>query len=383
MRTVALLGVTALILIGATESAGAGGMYTVTEIPLFPSASGTTFNYVSPTGINNVGQVIGTELGNVGSAGGPQVDIEQPFIYSGGHLTKLGPAYGLANGLNDAGQVVGTTYMNGMSASLYSNGKIAPIAGAGAQDQPQAINNSGVVVGSTAALSSVGQAYVQNGSQRTILQSGNFTNGTAIGVNGAGQVAANLTTANGQAQAFLFSGSAAQGLGSGTSAIALNRSGAVVGDFTTTSGTQHAFVWSNGSLHDLGALGGSASGSTANGINSAGVIVGTSNISGAVNPTSHAFVDQNGVMTDLNKMISGGIAKTLYEATGINDLGQILATGVDSEGNRAAFVLTPGCNSKPPTTPVVAEPNVVPEPSVLAFFGLAGLVAWARRSRRA
>jgi uncharacterized membrane protein len=43
--------------------------------------------------------------------------------------------------------------------------------------------------------------------------------------------------------------------------------------------------------------------------------------------TYHAFVWQNGVMTDLNALIPSGSGMVLYQAQGINRAGQIVGEG--------------------------------------------------------
>lgn len=80
-------------------------------------------------------------------------------------------------------------------------------------------------------------------------------------------------------------------------------------------------------VRDLGTLGGLHS--RANAINSAGVVVGTSNISGATLP--HGFVWRNGVMSDL-----GALAGGWSEATAINDDGVIAGWSTVRSGNYRA-----------------------------------------------
>jgi probable HAF family extracellular repeat protein len=83
------------------------------------------------------------------------------------------------------------------------------------------------------------------------------------------------------------------------------------------------------SVIDLGALGGGVNSYThANDINAAGQVVGWSN--------SHAFLWQNGVMTDL-----GTLGGSYGYAYAINDLGQIVGKASTADGIDHAFLLTP------------------------------------------
>jgi len=129
--------------------------------------------------------------------------------------------------------------------------------------------------------------------------------------------------------------------GAASSATAINASSQIVGIFAVSSSASHAFLYSaNGdqTVHDLGAL---ASGdySQAQAINSAGQVVGCSNL--AVNGLSdHAFVyTSSGGMTDLNSLIPPGSGWDLEQATGINDSGWIVGYGSNSAGATHAFLL--------------------------------------------
>ncbi len=64
--------------------------------------------------------------------------------------------------------------------------------------------------------------------------------------------------------------------GSTSTCLGDQRRGQVVGYGDTPSGAQHAFLWQNGKMTDLGTLPGGSS-STAYGINDRGQIVGESN----------------------------------------------------------------------------------------------------------
>ena len=82
------------------------------------------------------------------------------------------------------------------------------------------------------------------------------------------------------------------GLGGGGSyASAINDRGQVVGEGKNASGAWHAFLWQNGTMTDLGTLGGKKSAATS--INERGEIVGTSTTRSG---QTHAFLWQDGTM---------------------------------------------------------------------------------------
>jgi probable HAF family extracellular repeat protein len=108
----------------------------------------------------------------------------------------------------------------------------------------------------------------------------------------------------------------------------------VVGDAETADHQTHAFLYQNGVMSDLGTLGGT--GSVAYAVNDAGQVVGYSQ---TATGATHAFLYSGGVMTDL-----GTLGGANSEAFGINQSGQVAGTA-DLAGNSGfahAFLYSPG-----------------------------------------
>ncbi|MDP9370217.1 MAG: hypothetical protein M3Q03_18420 [Chloroflexota bacterium] len=115
---------------------------------------------------------------------------------------------------------------------------------------------------------------------------------------------------------------------------------------------RHAWLYRDGELIDLGTLGGPES--SALGLNAAGQVVGESQISagapgataspaasaGDMEPPWHAFIWEDGVMTDLNALVSGESELVLETAYVVNDAGQIVGVAV-ARDEYHAFLLTP------------------------------------------
>jgi probable HAF family extracellular repeat protein len=93
-------------------------------------------------------------------------------------------------------------------------------------------------------------------------------------------------------------------------------------------------------MNDLGTLG-SGDTSVALDINDDGKVVGTSNLTPS-GTTYHAFLWEDGTMTDLNDLIDANSGWVLYRATSINDDGEISGWGAQGADVRA-FVLIQTC----------------------------------------
>lgn len=217
--------------------------------------SSATFNSSEALGINGASQVVG-QLTNIPSSDG----LVHSFLWSSGTgMLDLGAPLvnSFATGINDAGQVVGTSWddINGI-AFLWT-------AGAGFSD----LGN----------LPGFRYAY-------------------ATAINTSGQVVGQLSNDTGPIDGFFWTaGSGMTDLGAlpGFAYIqpyAINAGGVVVGQASNDSPRSgRAFIWQNGTITDLNTLIPGGSGwvlSIAIGINDNGQITGT----GIVGGQMHAFL---------------------------------------------------------------------------------------------
>lgn len=263
---------------------------------LYSNGNVTNMGLFSPTGINNLGVVVGN--------GG--------HTYSNGQLTQILPGTGL-HGINDSGDIVGVNVNGGNYAFLYSGGVMTDLGTlpGGGQSYASSINNSGEIAG--AAISSSGQYHAFS------WFSGVMTDlGTLGGVN--------------------------------STAAQINSSGQIVGRSTVASNATHAFLFSAGIMTDLGILPGGANYSEANAINDLGEIVGD----GFTQTADDAFVYYNGKMIDLNTLLPPNSGWSLTQAYGINNAGQIVGWGVDPAGNSEAFLLNTTLEPEPSSISLIA-----------------------------
>jgi probable HAF family extracellular repeat protein len=305
-----------------------------------------------------------------------------PMSYS---ITDLGTLPGasrsLVYGLNNLGQVVGTSDDAGF---LYSGG--SGITSLGAGRSPLAINDSGTVTYRSTDFISQGVnasgemiGYRSDDSfrdQPVTMTNGVVTpiplpnGGTVTGINDSGDVVGSMRVysygGTPEMHPYLYSHGKLTDLGlprntTIASALAINNAGQVVGGSNGPRGD--AFLYQDGKTTYLGTLGGGSS--LAGAINESGQIVGTSDV--AQGP-GHSFLYQDGKMTDLTELIraTGGI--TTVGGGLLNDAGQIAIDGyLPGQTDIHAFLLTP---------------QAVPEPATVLTFAAAGLVLIGRQARR-
>lgn len=270
-------------------------------------------------------------------------------------IGTLGGSISQALGLNDLGQVVGssTTSEGNTHAFLYSDGQISDLGTLGGTTSiAYAINNAGQIVGSSQTAPGTngavfGTAFIYSGGQMHDLGVLGGNASVAYAINNQGQVVGQSTVGAGNPNvpapnsgAFLYTGGQMIALSSTTSgATDINNNGEVVG-FSNVPGTipprPNATIFQGNGATVLGTLAGPPvntdfpfASSRANAVNDSGQIVGSSSIrSGDVN-AQHAFLYDSGKLVDIGTPgLPSVISNPNSTAIDINNLGQVI--GVSS-----------------------------------------------------
>ncbi len=244
----------------------------------------------------------------------------------------VGISSGIAAAVNTAGLAVGSAVTTADASTTYgftANTALAsPVMNqipsfGGSATFANAINDSGVVVGSSQYASTNGFAFqYTSGSTLTPLD----PSSSKTGLNGSGA-------------------------GVSSEANGINAGGSIVGDATAPDNTQHAFFYSSSKMYDLG-VGGSAS--IARAINTGGVIVGNITNSDTGEPEAFSYSNYSTAAGSTTTTNGDTILKgttTLLDPTGIyastdaeaiNTAGAIVGDAVDNNGNDLAFLYQPG-----------------------------------------
>lgn len=241
---------------------------------------------------------------------------------------------------------------NGFAAAVNNRGQVVGWAENKVHDQtcvsPQVLQFEAVIWGP--AKGQLEELHPLHGDQDTAATAIN-DRGQAVGISGTCDVAVGAYSAK---HAVLWENGAVVNLGSLGGAgwntpVAINDRGEAAG-FSDLPGDVsggvltpnfHAVIWTKDHvIRDLGALPGDTV-SEATGINNQGQVVGVSF------PSSHAFIWQDGVMTDLNTLIPSDSPLSLISTGDINDKGEITgqACVVSSSGcsETPAFLAIPDC----------------------------------------
>jgi probable HAF family extracellular repeat protein len=256
-----------------------------------------------------------------------------------------------ANGINDAGQIVGF-YANGNQSSFIydlTQELVTLIRDGTANTYAYGINNAGQVVGWDGPTGNITYGFLYSG--------GNFTNFSipsgasqtvALGINSTGQIVGygEIVNSSGQAanEGFIYNGSTFDVLkvpgATDTAATGINSSGEIVGYWDNGPGTNSkGFIYKNGIYTVINVPGSTATSLKA--INDLGQIVG--NYLDASN-SSHTFIYENGNYEAITVLLGGQVvlgAGTAGGVTGINKAGQIVGQLGTSNCNGCAFVADP------------------------------------------
>jgi probable HAF family extracellular repeat protein len=329
--------------------------YSVTDLGTFGGETSEA------NAINNAGQVAGTAQTSYTKGGKV---LHHAFRYSNGKLTDLspgGPGSGepcsgctQAYAINGFGDVAGSEVSGSgdeYPAVWRANGSPQSVPSPDPDSAAHGINDADEVVGGEG----YGEpAWLDSSSGTTTLlkfEHPSFNQGgIAYAINNKGEVVGGASQS--YFNAFLYSAGTMHNLGTlggaASRALALNESGMIVGWSEITGAiTEQAFSYHEGIMTDLGTLQGSTT-SEALGVNEANEIVGTSG--------GRAFLYRDGTMTDLNSLIPPSSGWTLTSANGINSSGEIVGTGLDN-GVQRGFLLTP---NTPPAVETDAASSVSP-----------------------
>ena len=311
---------------------------------------------VRALGINNRGHVHGeNNLPGAGSA----VKING-FFWDGHTQVKIqpvSPALAFGGAINDSDQCVG--YMSAGGGALHQyvwesgvthDIHLGPLNFSRAYD----INSSGYIAGITSEFI---PGYITS-QFRPILRdpSGSWTDlgtfgggsGFTRAVNDHQHVIGTARDASENSHPFLWSaGTGMIALGSlagATAPYAIDDYDRIVGLSADSAGLYQPFFWQAGAMLDLGTLsGGAGAEGMARDINNHGVIVGNADdAAGVEHATIWSPLPGGGYSApvELETLIPSGSGWTLFDAAGINELGEITGTGW-LNGNKRAFRLTP------------------------------------------
>lgn len=331
--------------------------------------------------INQSGQVAGT----ADTADGRQ----HAFLFSNDQMRDLGTLGGRQSegfGINDTGDVVGGSDVTARTrrpgpggapshAFIHHDGTLGDLGYVGPYEgsatHATAVNSRGEIAGESDAADNFTQHafLISKGRMRDIglLAPGTGVEGTssaALGINETGAVVGQFD-ASGGPHAFIFENGQMQdlndlagksklraaGIKVLASAVAISDGGIIVGVAESLGSppggpdVDCAFMFTKGAVTNLGTKG--RRDSRASAVNESGQIVGSmGDFNSDKESESHAFLYFQRKMIDLNEAAGAGpLAKAgfavLTEATGINEKGEIAGVGIDTEGNRRAFLLSP------------------------------------------
>jgi probable HAF family extracellular repeat protein len=290
-------------------------------------------SWINWGGINDRGEAVGMSETAVPDPNGEDVCgfgtflTCVPFLWRNRHMSALptvGGNNGQASAINNRGQVVGFSETANTDPTCPPAPTISPVLWEKGHAQPLPLIGTDPD-GFANGINDHGQAVGYSGNCVAALHAVMWQNATAFQLQDLGVARSNI-------------------------ANAINNLGQSVGQVRRADGSARvAALWQrDGTLTVLDQhlckcdLSGDLA-SFATGINNRGQVVGSTIDSG--NNWSHGFIWQNGVVTDLNTLISGDSNLSVISASNINERGQIsgMATVVNGPdaGNIHAYLATP------------------------------------------
>jgi probable HAF family extracellular repeat protein len=346
---------------------------------------------ITPKDINNNGTVVGAKITDKTK---PWTSLEAfRWTRSGGYET-LDSVYSIANAINDNEQIVGNTRTalgSPMVAFSYNGNTFNSI---GTEHTAQGINQLGQVAGSQVKINPCGRRA--NGTNPAIYdlntQSWSVADITTFrsrgrrkciyaglmrltDINDSGIAIGNRTFSGliNTIQPFILPPDVQAAeffpVPYGGTAAAINNLNHIVGrtgsrflgfkSSRTVYNHAYFYDYNNADFVDLGTLSGAVdSVSSASDINESDQVVGSSTLFEVVNTRlvpgiAHAFIWENGTMTDLNDLIPPNTGWVLVSATAINDNGDIVGLGIKN-GVTRGYVLDASTGTAAPdfTSPV-------------------------------
>jgi len=292
-------------LLAAPRPASAQTFYSILDLGVLPGDFASFAN-----GLNDAGQVVGISQ----TAGG----ATHGFLYSGGSKTDIGSLSGgdtYANAINTAGNIVGSAFNPATGA--FQAFRTTP----GGSLNAAALLGAFPTAGSTDSF-----GYGVNAAGRTVGYAYNGTSNHAYRTTAAGGIdaASDLGTLGGD----------------NSYAFGINTSGQVAGYSDTApdingNSVTHAFRTSAaGTMSDLNTLGGSNSYATA--LNDSGQVIGYSDLADG---SQHAF--RTSANTAINPLTDdlGTLGGLFSYAYGINSAGITVGYSDTANGDQRAFVL--------------------------------------------
>lgn len=305
--------------------------------------------------VNNAGEVVGLSTNDIDF--GPN----RAFIWRDGDMTDLGTLGGdgaAAVSVNDTSTVAGLGQVQpGLNAPTHAflwEGAVMDDLGTlgGSTSWANHVTASGLVVGGSrlAGDSAFHPVLWVNGIPEDLGLLPEHWLGDARAMNTSGQIVGYSTSVFSEARAVLWE-EEPQDLdtlpgGCCSEAFDINDAGQIVG-FSWFDGTSgfHAVRWENKEAFDLGPLA-EGHNSRALAINARADVVGVAwiTIDGPVAPRATLWQDE--AAFDLNCLIPAGIGWSITEARDINEAGQIVGFGINTEtGVTHGLLLNPAIRS--------------------------------------